>query len=189
MRLWGARKHGTQHDYRILSETISVHSSSTELLNRVPKTTRQDRPRDSVILCSHFLPRPSNSRNKSVRQSHSTTFWRGVAGESHPFKGTVAPTLSALNGGLALQVASWKVSPYREVSQLHFRLLRYSGPLSRAGLTENNFGNSKVRFSNRAVRNGTHKPTENGPLEIKSPMELAVVTRGGGATRTEVGGG
>ena len=48
----------------------------------------------------------------------------GVARESHysPSKGPVAPTFSALNGGVALQVASWKVSQYREVSQLHCRL-------------------------------------------------------------------
>ena len=41
----------------------------------------------------------------------------------------VAPAISALNWGVAIQVASWKVSQYRGVSRLHCRLSRYSGPL------------------------------------------------------------
>ena len=35
-----------------------------------------------------------------------------------PLKGPVAPTISALEGGVALQVASWKVSRCRGASQL-----------------------------------------------------------------------
>ena len=37
--------------------------------------------------------------------------WRGVAAESHytPLKGPVAPTFSALKGGVTLQVASFAV--------------------------------------------------------------------------------
>ena len=42
-------------------------------------------------------------------------------------KGPVAPTVSALKGGVALQVASWKVLRYRGVSQLHCHLSRCSG--------------------------------------------------------------
>ena len=45
-------------------------------------------------------------------------------------KGLVTPTFSAVKGGVALQVASWKVSRYKVVSQLHCRLSRCSGPLS-----------------------------------------------------------
>ena len=30
----------------------------------------------------------------------------------HPLKGPIVPTFSALKGGVALQVASWKVSRY-----------------------------------------------------------------------------
>ena len=41
----------------------------------------------------------------------------------------VTPTFSALKGGVALQVASWKVSRYRGVSQLHCCLSCYSGAL------------------------------------------------------------
>ena len=48
-----------------------------------------------------------------------------------PQKGPVAPTLSAPKGGVALEVASWKVLRYRGLSQLHCRLARYSGPLSK----------------------------------------------------------
>ena len=44
-------------------------------------------------------------------------------------KGAVAPTFSALKGGLTLQAASWKVARYRGVSQLHCHLSRYNGPL------------------------------------------------------------
>ena len=46
-----------------------------------------------------------------------------------PSKGPVAPTFSALKGGVALEAASWKVWRYRVMSQLHCRLSRYSGPL------------------------------------------------------------
>ena len=46
-----------------------------------------------------------------------------------PDKGPVAPAFSALSVGVALQVASWKVSWYKGVSQLHCRLSRYNGPL------------------------------------------------------------
>ena len=47
-----------------------------------------------------------------------------------PQKGPVAPTFSGLKRGVALQAASWKVSRYRGVSQLHCRLSRCSGALS-----------------------------------------------------------
>ena len=49
------------------------------------------------------------------------------------FKGCrrrMAPPCSALKEGVALQVASWKVSRYRGVSQLRCRLSRSNGPLS-----------------------------------------------------------
>ena len=46
------------------------------------------------------------------------------SGATPPGKGSVAPTFSAL------KVASWKVSGYRGVSQLHCRLSHCSGPLS-----------------------------------------------------------
>ena len=46
-----------------------------------------------------------------------------------PEKSPVAPAVSALKGAVALQVASWKVSRYRGVSQLHCRLSRCSGAL------------------------------------------------------------
>ena len=46
-----------------------------------------------------------------------------------PAKGPVAPAFSALEVGVALQVASWKESRYRGVSQLHCRLSRCSGAL------------------------------------------------------------
>ena len=39
-------------------------------------------------------------------------------------------TFSALKGGVAFQVGSWKVSRCRGVSQLHCRLSRCSGPLA-----------------------------------------------------------
>ena len=58
-------------------------------------------------------------------------FGGALAGESlctHS-KGPAATTFSGLIGGVALQVASWKVSRYRGVSQLHCRLLCYNGPL------------------------------------------------------------
>ena len=62
----------------------------------------------------------------------------GVSQENRatpPQKGPVAPTFSAFEGGVALQVVAWKVSRYRGVSQLHCRLARYSGPLrSRMGV-------------------------------------------------------
>ena len=57
----------------------------------------------------------------------------GVSPENRatpPEKGPVSTYLSALQGGVALQVASWKVSRYRGVSKLHCRLSRYRGPLS-----------------------------------------------------------
>ena len=38
-----------------------------------------------------------------------------------PQRDPVAPAFSALQGGVALQVASWKVSRYRGLSQLHYR--------------------------------------------------------------------
>ena len=47
-----------------------------------------------------------------------------------PQNGPVVPTFSALKGGVALEVASWKVLQYRGASQLHCRLSRYSGSLS-----------------------------------------------------------
>ena len=47
-----------------------------------------------------------------------------------PEKGAVEPTFSALEEGVALQVASWKASQYRGMSQLHRRLSRCSGALS-----------------------------------------------------------
>ena len=56
----------------------------------------------------------------------------GVSQENRttsPGKGPVAPTVSALEGGVALQLASWKVSWYRGVSQLHCRLSCCSGAL------------------------------------------------------------
>ena len=49
----------------------------------------------------------------------------------HPCKGPCSTTtFSTLKGGVALQVASWKVSRYNGVLQLHCRLPRYSGALS-----------------------------------------------------------
>ena len=82
-----------------------------------------------------------------------TTFsmiWRSVAGESPtpPAKGPAAPPFSALQGSVALQVASWKVSRYRGVSQLHCRLSCCSGPLSFYSRT------SWVAFSSWAVCQG-----------------------------------
>ena len=46
----------------------------------------------------------------------------GVSQENRatpPERGPVAPSFSALKGGVALQVAFWKVSRYRGVSKLH----------------------------------------------------------------------
>ena len=48
--------------------------------------------------------------------------------DTRPEKGPVAPPFSALEGGVALQVASWKVSRYKGgVAQRHCRLSRYNG--------------------------------------------------------------
>ena len=60
--------------------------------------------------------------------------WRGVTGESRytPSKAPVAPSFAALKGGVALQVASWKVSRHKGVSQLHCRLSHCNGPLNSA---------------------------------------------------------
>ena len=49
-------------------------------------------------------------------------------------KGPVAPTFSALKGGAALQVTSWKLSRYRGVSQLHCRLSRCNASALSAGI-------------------------------------------------------
>ena len=47
------------------------------------------------------------------------------------FGGPVAPTFSTLKEGVALQVATRKVSHYRGVSQLQCHLSSYNGPLRR----------------------------------------------------------
>ena len=57
----------------------------------------------------------------------------GVSQENRatpPQKGPVAPTFSALEGGVARQVVAWKVSRHRARSQLHCCLARYNGPPS-----------------------------------------------------------
>ena len=48
-----------------------------------------------------------------------------------PEKGPVAPTLAALKGGVALQVASWKVSGYRGVLQVSLVRIHFSHPIGR----------------------------------------------------------
>ena len=67
----------------------------------------------------------------------------------HLAKGPVAPTFSALTGGVALQVASWKVLRYKGVSQLDSRLSRYNGPLWRVK-TLHKFRWNMFRQLNRA---------------------------------------
>ena len=64
-----------------------------------------------------------NKKQKPRGQNSPSSGWRGVAREPQytPSKGPVAPTFSALKGGVALQVASWKVSLYKGLSQLHCR--------------------------------------------------------------------
>ena len=97
---------------------------------------------------------------RGVSEHCRTTFskiWRGVARESRYTlcqNGPVAPTFSALRGGVALRVASWKVSRYRGVSQLHCRLLRCNEALRFPYFTA--YDSSKAFFPR------SHKPT---PLE------------------------
>ena len=56
--------HCTQKDYRINSKIISVRKIFTKITE---DNSQSNSVRDSVILCSHYLTRRINSRNKSVR--------------------------------------------------------------------------------------------------------------------------
>ena len=100
--------------------------------------------------CTLEWPQPLalHCRATLCRTTFSKT-WRGVTRESRytPSKGPVVPTFSALKGGVALQVASWKASRYRVVSQLqcHGATVGHSLRLLNALNSEDR--GLKVRFS------------------------------------------
>ena len=98
---------------------------------------------------------------------HSVTLrFPGFGGASQenratpPEKGPVAPTASAFKGAVALQVASWKVSRYIGVSQLHCRLSRCSGACRKAAKCRR-----KVCSSKRPTKSEPRSVRPNGVLD------------------------
>ena len=60
------------HTHKKITELIPKQFRLGNSSTQIAKCNSQNNSvRDSVILCSHFLPRPGNSRNKSVRKSQS----------------------------------------------------------------------------------------------------------------------
>ena len=55
--------HNTQNITELIPKHFRFGNVFTEIKDRIPKSIRKGRPRDSVILCIYVLPKPKNSRN------------------------------------------------------------------------------------------------------------------------------
>ena len=56
---------------KLIPKQFRFGNSSTKITEH---NSHSNSVKDSVILCSHYLPRPINSRNKSVRESQSRNY-------------------------------------------------------------------------------------------------------------------